>query len=269
MLELGVVVMIIGVLLALLLPAYNLAKVRTERTVCGVQVQQLGTAWMQFADDNLDDLVDNQPLLGAGIPNDDCWFPGSARLDHDPIYGPAPFYTSTNQALARRSKLYPYLNRKDAFRCPSDTRAIAGHRVVRSYSINSWMNGQSMGDPSGHMSRARDDRQNDPLLKFRFFRKQSHISAPADLFVFMEESETTLTDSMFSAVKDLPATRDLADFPASRHGYSAVMTYADGHIGFFRVSTHPRFRTLTSMPEGPTLQDQDIAAVGLLATEPR
>jgi prepilin-type N-terminal cleavage/methylation domain-containing protein len=116
LMELLVVVVIIGLLAALLLPAYDLAKVRAQRGVCGERIRKIQMAWTQFADENNDELVNNQPLLAAGRPNEDCWFPGSARLEHDPIYGPAPYYTSTNQALARNSKLYSYLGSPDYFR---------------------------------------------------------------------------------------------------------------------------------------------------------
>lgn len=267
LLELLVVLVIIGVLLALLMPAYNLAKVRTQRTMCSFQMQHLTLAWQQFSDDNNGDLVDNQPLLAAGMPNDNSWFPGSARLDHDAMYGPAPFYTATNQSLVRRSKLYAYLNKADVFRCPADKRSLHGQPVVRSVSLNCWMNGQTMGDPSGHISRANDDRDFDHLLKFRFYRKQNHIMSPADMFVFIEEAESTLTDSMFSVVKDLPAMRDLADLPAARHGATAVVTYADGHTGVFRVNVRTRFVTMTSVSPSDRLADQDFEQVGEIATE--
>lgn len=269
LMELLVVVVIIGVLAALLLPAYDLAKVKAQRGVCGARIQHLLGAWSLFSDENGDQLVENQPLRGAGIPNDDCWFAGSARLEHDPMYGPAPYYTATNQALARNSKLYSYVSSIEYYRCPSDNRAVDGQRAVRSYSLNCWMNGQSMGDPSGLVSMARDERQNDGLLDYRFYRKQSQLSKPSDLLVFIEESETTLTDSMFSAVKNLMTARDLADHPSSRHRNSCPVGFADGHLGFLRLSVPGKLRGLKTSQDLSKLQDQDIEHIGTLSTEKR
>ena len=269
LLELLVVLLVIGVLAALLLPAYDLAKVRAQRGVCVAKIQKLLLGWSQFADENNDQLVDNQPLLAAGIPNDECWFPGTARTEHDPIYGPAPYYTATNQALARNSKLYSYVNSPDYFRCPSDTRSVDGNRVVRSYSMNCWMNGQTMGDPSGYVSMAADGRQNDDRLQFRFFRKQSQLGRPVELLVFIEESESTLTDAMFSSVKDLTTMRELADLPSTRHRYSCPVGYADGHVGLFRMSVSSKLRGMKAMEEAGKLQEKDLERIGTLSTEKR
>jgi prepilin-type N-terminal cleavage/methylation domain-containing protein/prepilin-type processing-associated H-X9-DG protein len=269
LMELLVVVVIIGLLAALLLPAYDLAKVRAQRGVCGERIRKIQMAWTQFADENNDELVNNQPLLAAGRPNEDCWFPGSARLEHDPIYGPAPYYTSTNQALARSSKLYSYLGSPDYFRCPSDARSLDGLRVVRSYAMNCWMNGQSMGDPSGLASLASDERQNDGRLQYRFYRKQNQLGNPSALLVTLEESETTLTDSMFSAVKNLITSRELADLPSSRHRNSCPVGFADGHLGFFRLSVTSKMRSLKTAGEVNALETVDLERLGTASTEPR
>lgn len=269
LLELLVVILIVGLLAGLFLPAYDLAKVRAQRGVCSEQLRKLGLAWLQFADENNDHLVDNQPLFAAGVPNDDCWITGSARLDHDPIYGPAPYYTATNQALARNSKLYTYVNSADYFRCPSDTRSLAGQRVVRSYSLNCWMNGQTMGDPSGYVSMAADDRQNDERLQYRFFRKQNQLGKTSELMVFIEESEATLSDSMFSAVKDLLTMRDLADLPSTRHRFSCPVTFADGHVGLFRLSLPSKLRGIKAAEEASRLQEVDMERLSTLSTESR
>ena len=269
MVELIVVVAIIGLLAALILPAYDLAKVKAQRTFCGSQVQQLQIAWAQFSDDNGDALVENQPLLGPGLPNDACWFTGSARTEHDEMYGPAPYYTSTNKALAKNSRLYSYVNSTDVFRCPADHRNVDGRPVVRSYSMNCWMNGQTMGDPSGLVSQALDDRKNDDRLIFRFFRKLGQITRPSDLSVFIEESETTLADSMFAVVKDLPAMRDIADLPGNRHRGSFVLGYADGHASYRRFTQPGLLRGFKSPEEANRALDKDLIWLGSLATEAR
>src|SRR5437763_8111985 len=61
--ELLVVIAIIAVLAALLLPALSKPKDQAQRIACANNIKQLSVAWLLYADDNSDLLVNNH-----GVP---------------------------------------------------------------------------------------------------------------------------------------------------------------------------------------------------------
>lgn len=237
LLELLVVVAIVGILTALLLPAVNLAKVRVQRAACLSNLRQLGLASFNYVSDNNGDLVVNLPLLDAQQPNPEDWFLGYAGYPHDPMYGPAPQYACTNLELARASKLFPYHKSVELTRCPADTRRVGGLPIIRDYSANCWMNGASLGDPSGKSVTARDNSSLDGELTYRFFRNESQFSHPSLLWNYIDESEETLGDSMFRF--DMGTVSGFADMPARRHAGVYSISFADGHSDLFRIAGVP------------------------------
>ena len=66
LIELLVVVAILGILAAMLLPALFKAKVKAEGLACINNTRQLLLAWIMYAHDNHDILVQNQNLGGPG-----------------------------------------------------------------------------------------------------------------------------------------------------------------------------------------------------------
>src|SRR5678815_4746 len=57
--ELLIMVAIIGILAALLLPTLGKSKEQAHRTVCAGNLKQLSVAWLLYAEDNTDLLVNN------------------------------------------------------------------------------------------------------------------------------------------------------------------------------------------------------------------
>jgi prepilin-type N-terminal cleavage/methylation domain-containing protein/prepilin-type processing-associated H-X9-DG protein len=265
LIELLVVLGIVAVLLALLLPAMNLAKVRVQRAACLSNLRQLGMASFNYVSDNSGELPVNFPLLAPRQPNPADWFLGFAGSPHDPMYGPAPQYACTNVNLARASKLFSYHQSVEISRCPADMRDLGGLPFVRSFSLNCWMNGRTVGDPSGQTVTALDSPLADSGLVMRFFRNESQFARPASLWNLIDEDAETINDSMF--IVDLSVKSELADKPARRHAGAYSISFADGHAELFRLSGFGASRL--KMDQAPaTLADPDWANLSRLTTSP-
>ena len=235
------VVGIVAILLALLLPAMLLARVRVQRAACQSNLRQLAFAWSCYVSDNQDTLVVNYPLLRPGVPNPQDWFAGYAAAPHDATYGPAPKYSCTNTEVARSSPLFQYHRSLEITRCPADTRTSGGAPITRSYSLNSWMHGMALGDPSGKSVTALDDPSADSDLLLRFFRKENQLfRRVAQLWTFIDEDDRTINDSMF--LVDMSPAGRLAELPARRHASASTMSFADGHSELFRIGDVAAYR---------------------------
>jgi len=263
--ELLVVLATVGVLMALLLPAINLARVRTQRVACLSNLRQLGLAFLSYVNDSNGGLPVNFPLLAPRQPNPEDWFLGFAGYPHDPMYGPAPQYACTNVDSARASKLFAYHQSVELSHCPADTRTVGGLPFVRNYSANSWMNGSAVGDPSGKLVTALDSPSADSGLMMKFFRNESQLTHPALLWNLIDEASETINDSMF--IVDMSVSAELADKPARRHVGAYSISFADGHSELFRLTGLGAGRL--KMDQSPTTSvDPDWANLSRFTTSP-
>jgi len=77
-----------------------------------------------------------------------------------------------------------------------------------------------------------------------FYRKDSEIRRPSELWVLLDEDERSINDGFF--VTD-PTAREWLDFPAlsaHRHNYSFGLNFADGHSKIWAVRD-PRSRSVS------------------------
>jgi hypothetical protein len=118
-----------------------------------------------------------------------------------------------------------------AYRCPADKRDVNGQPVVRSFSMNSWMNGRSHGDPTGASTFNTPDA--DGGLTYILFRKENQIAQPARMWCLIDEDAETINDSLF--VVDMSADNGIPDRPSTRHGNAYELTFADGHSENIRL----------------------------------
>lgn len=242
LIELLVVIAIIAILGALLLPALSKAKQKSMAAACFSNLRQLGLAWVMYADDGNDRLVNlstyftdasgNLSLTSSpwGVP----W-----RTDlYNNQQSPAPNKTTEAGWIAGVQRgyvkpgptidgpLYRYAPNPNILHCPADrhwqlnfTPNSGGPFCFDSYSGAQWLNGE--------------DRANANCLF-----KRSQILHPSDRMIWIEGSDTRgenvgswwlnvqgnqnngFQGSMFE---------DYDDGPGTFHITSAIFNFCDGH----------------------------------------
>ena len=231
LIELLVVIAIIAILAALLLPVLSSAKMKAQKMACMSNIKQLGIAWIIYNGDNNGKIPSCWPFdPDTGAINLNAWVRGVATtVNQDPPFGAADPGTGildcTNKNSIAYGTLSPYTQSYDIYRCPSDWRSVAGVRVLRSYSMNNWMNGKPFADFAGDLDTAH-----------WLFQTDTSILQPSQLYVFLDEDESTLNDGMFVVYMD-PA-QDFQDEPALRHKTGYPLTFADGHAEIFNFKEH-------------------------------
>jgi prepilin-type N-terminal cleavage/methylation domain-containing protein/prepilin-type processing-associated H-X9-DG protein len=206
LIELLVVIAILAILAALLLPALTKTKEKAQALACGNNIKQLSFAWILYADDNGDLLVNNH-----GVPetlarrqtwanNVEDW---QASDDN------------TNLVFLTDSKLGPFANRSTKiYKCPADRVPAPNGERIRSMSMNAMV-----GNPGELTNRF------NPL--YVQFYKKSEFKNPSDTFVFLDEQADTLNDGFF--VNRLEEYT-WGNVPGSYHNAGANFSFADGHL---------------------------------------
>lgn len=214
LIELLVVIAIIAILAAMLLPALTRAKQKAHQITCVSNLKQLSLAWIMYADDNNQELPPNYSTT-AGSPTK-AWIRGWLSW--------APNNTDNTNKLFLTDPQYallaPYSVRSAGiYKCPGDRMPCALGDRVRSYAMNNMMNGK------GGLSYLNQR----PGQQYRIYKKLTHITdpAPVNAWVFIEEHADSINDGFFWV--NMFSTTRWADIPASYHGRSGALAFADGH----------------------------------------
>ncbi|MBC8218110.1 MAG: prepilin-type N-terminal cleavage/methylation domain-containing protein, partial [Planctomycetes bacterium] len=166
LIELLVVIAIIAILMAILMPALNRVREQGKRAVCMSNLKQLSLAWILYADDNDDVLVNgaigySNAQTGWGQhQNEIAWVDGLA----------------TDEAAQRleieQGALWPYIKDHDMYKCPTGRRGEALTYAIM-FSMNAVNHTPTQGVRGAHIKR----------------KSEIYNPAPALRLVFIDEGE--------------------------------------------------------------------------------
>ncbi len=226
LIELLVVIAIIAILAAMLLPALAKARQKADRTACTSNQRQLTLAWIMYADDSEGKLVPNASTSAAGQPS---WVMGTLNWDLPPVPANPDNYDTTKLT---GSLLGPYCNRSAGiYKCPGDRTSAAKGVRVRSISMNGQMGGVVVGASQLPVINQYGGNNN-----YLLFLKETQIvkPTPSMAWVFIDEHGDSLNDGFFRV--NMSSTTAWSDLPASYHGASGALSFADGHAEIKRWS---------------------------------
>ena len=250
LIELLVVIAMIAILAALLLPALAKAKQKAERVTCLNNQKQLTYAWLMYADDNAGKLT---PNASSSMPTADSWVSGIMAWDQ-PAPG-SPHLDNYDTTKLTGSLLGPYCSRAiGIYKCPGDRVPSGYGSRVRSISMNGQMGGLST-DPNVL-------NQYGPGANYLLYLRQTDIGKPVPsmAWVFIDEHADSINDGFFRIV--LNQTTSWEDAPASYHGASGALSFADGHAEIKKwrdANLKDRAVTRTAMVKPfPALPNMDL-----------
>lgn len=224
LIELLVVIAIIAILAAMLLPALAKAKLKAQSATCLSNEKQLALAWVMYASDNQDKIVNFDTVKNATsdlpwrfqTPNPIPVFPpGTSGEDKDRLL---------LQEGYKQGALYQYAPNVDVMHCPGDARSkvpfvaspsgTPGCYAYGSYSGAGGLNGVVYAP-------------NAPMIK------QSAIKHPSERYLWVEENDPRGENQSSWVMKPgtAPDFSDSAfvDSVASWHGGTSTFSWADGH----------------------------------------
>lgn len=195
--ELLVVIAIIALLMAILMPALELARDQAVGLLCVNNLKTLAMAWFTYSTDNDGELVGGH--TGAR-PYD--WVQNPPSGDNT--------LEGKKQGI-REGVLFAYTKTVDVYRCPSDARRdFTNQQAFRSYSMAGGANGEGW--------------QN----SYKIAKSFSDLGNPGKKYILVEESDRR-GRNVGSFVMNLNSPDEWVDPLAIWHNEKSTLGFADGH----------------------------------------
>jgi len=212
LIELLVVIAIIAILMAILMPALSRAKEQGKRAVCLGNLKQLTLAWIMYADENDDKLVngDTEEYTSMYNPgrkfndshyNEPAWVLKDWRIDDMKV----------KRRAIEQGALFAYTKSLNLYSCPTGRKTM---NELRLYSVVDAMNCKGWT--------SRSDMPGSVMLKRRL-----EIPEPAYRFVFVEDGGAG--DAHLGGWTTYVNEDKWWDPPPIRHGNGTTFSFADGH----------------------------------------
>ena len=209
LIELLVVIAIIAVLMAILMPALNRVKEQGKRATCLSNLKQLTLAWIMYADENDDKLVNGDTGEYSIHQNETPWVlkdwqSGMSLRD--------------KEMAIRNGALWSYTKDLKLYKCPTVNRIVRGGNmedILRTYSVSDSMNCKNWPDMNANM-----------------IKKRLDIKNPAYRIVFLDDGGT-ITSALGGWTVYVSEER-WWDPPPVRHGDGTNFSFADGHSDYHK-----------------------------------
>jgi len=229
LIELLVVIAIIALLMSILMPALNRAREQGKRAGCLNNLKQLGLAWIAYAGDNDDKIMNGESQGGGGGVTTMTGMPAHHVGEKWWVGQDCHSGYMTGQKLSqelqwnaiRTGAMFPFVPELKVYRCPTGVRG-----EMRTYTITDAMNGLY-----------RDGTRNASGTGVRvgrtvlWVKKTTEVTVPGPSYrlVFVDEGRVT---------PDSYATHYNAgrwwDPPHSRHGDGTNVAFVDGHSDYWK-----------------------------------
>ena len=244
LIELLVVIAVIAVLMAILMPALQRAREQGKRAVCLSNVKQFALAWVMYADENDQKIVNACTVPGteghAGQDKEPCW-----------LYFNNGWTEEQRLDGIRDGAMWPYVKQLKIYKCPTGIRG-----EVNTYAIVDAMNG-----PIGNVGIGAPDEL--------IIRRRTQIKRPGERMVFVDEGKTSTQSWTIYYNR-----ASWWDAPPVRHGDGTNFSFADGHAEYWkwrdsRTGKYADGATeYAALPDNPDIQRIQRAAWGKLGYEP-
>ncbi len=209
--ELLVVIAIIALLMAILMPALNRVREQGKRVICLSNLKQLTLAWIMYADENDDKIVNGDT---REYEWDGAYVAGGYHYKEKPWvekdWGGTLTEAQKKQAIIDGA-LYQYTKNLKLYKCPTGRTTQNEYRL---YAIVDAMNCKGWT--------ARSDMPGSVMLK-----RKGQIQESAYRFIFIDDGGTggATQGGWTCFVKE----QKWWDPPPIRHGDGTTFSFADGH----------------------------------------
>src|SRR4030042_684376 len=209
LIELLVVIAIIAGLMAILMPALSRVKEQGKRATCLSNLKQLTLAWIMYADENDDKLVNGDSGEYSIHQNETPWV-----------------LTDWSTGMTERQKidaikkgaLWPYAKDLKLYKCTTVNNIVRSgtqEKILRTYSVADSMNCKDWPDMNAKM-----------------IKKRIEIPNPAYRIVFVDDGGTN--PSALGGWTVYVREERWWDPPPVRHGDGTNFSFADGHSDYHK-----------------------------------